>query len=128
MEPLPRAMLEIMRDRSLASILPLVVASVACSSKRSANDEPTPDACVGIRARFNAEYARRTDTCQAASDCACYNPVGGKELGCGGVTDAATAKRLEAIQADFFAASCEFETHCAAWICAPRCESGHCSR
>jgi hypothetical protein len=39
-----------------------------------------------------------------------------------------TAKRLEAIQAEFSAASCEFEVDCAASVCAPRCNSGRCSR
>jgi hypothetical protein len=97
------------------------VAPAAATTPASAN------ACADIRARFNAAHAKRTDTCSADSDCACFNPVGGPQLGCGGVTDAATSKKLGAIEAEFHAASCPWTHNCAAWACAPKCVAGRCS-
>jgi hypothetical protein len=86
------------------------------------------DPCPAIRARFAAALAARTDACKTDGDCACYNPVGGDDEGCGGVTDAPTAKQLETIEAEFHAASCRFTHNCAAWQCAPKCKAGRCGR
>jgi hypothetical protein len=120
----------------------VVVALAACSSKGQPAPDPMPapvvldatpapkpvDACADIRARFTAMYATRTDTCTTAADCGCYNPVGGPEMGCGGVTDATTVAKLGAIQQEFHAAGCQFTHDCAAWQCDPKCTAGRCSR
>jgi hypothetical protein len=66
----------------------------------------TGGSCADIRARFNAAHAARTDVCKSDGDCGCFNPVGGPQLGCGGVTDAATVAKLSVIEAEFHAASC----------------------
>lgn len=93
-----------------------------------AGDAATLDPCADIRARFNAVHAARTDTCKSAGDCACFNPVGGPQLGCGGVTDATTAKKLAAIEAEFHAASCPWTHNCGPWKCEPQCVAGRCTR
>ena len=88
----------------------------------------TSDTCAAIRARFNAVHAARTDDCVSDADCGCFNPVGGPHLGCSGVTDVATANKLQDIQREFHAASCPWTHNCAAQLCAPKCRSGRCSR
>lgn len=109
----------------------VVLASASACDRAPATREPPSaaggNACADIRARFNAEHAKRTDACSANSDCGCFDPVGGPALGCGGVTDSATSKKLDAIEAEFHAASCPWTHQCAASVCAPKCVAGRCS-
>ena len=112
---------------------------VACSSKSpppspapvgsgsSAGSAVATDPCVAIRARFAAALATRTDTCTTAADCVCYNPVGGSDEGCGGVTDAGTGAKLAALQKEFDTAACHYTHNCAAWSCVPVCTAGRCA-
>lgn len=81
--------------------------------------------CADIGARFASELAKRTDTCSADRDCACYGAEGG---GCGGVTDGATADRLRPISAEFHAEKCRYEVNCAPWACEPKCVRGKCQK
>jgi hypothetical protein len=91
----------------------------------AAQDVPPPDdRCAAIRARFTAVHAERTDTCKQDADCACFNPVGGPALGCGGVTDAKTGAELAAIEREFHAASCEWTHQCGPSRCDPQCRAG----
>jgi hypothetical protein len=83
------------------------------------------DRCADIRARFNAELAKKSDACTTAADCACYGAEGG---GCGGVTDSATARRLAPISEEFHKENCRYTALCAAWSCAPKCVNGLCRR
>jgi hypothetical protein len=86
---------------------------------------PAADPCAAITGRFRDALAGATGTCKADAECAYYNPVIA-EAGCGGVTDAAAAKRLGAIEAEFHAAKCQWPHQCAAQVCAPKCVDGRC--
>lgn len=81
--------------------------------------------CSELRGRFAAELAKQSGSCSTDADCACHGAEGG---GCGGVTDAETARRLEPIAKEFHAAGCNYEVQCAAWMCRPKCVSGRCSQ
>lgn len=121
--------------RVLVLVLVAAVAS-ACGAKSestppqgsgSAPPKAEPaDPCDAIRGRFNATHAARKDTCTTDTDCACYNPVGGPQLGCGGVTDAATAAKLAEIEKEFHAARCAWTHQCGARVCTPKCNAGRC--
>jgi hypothetical protein len=110
---------------------PVVPASPPAPAPSPATTPAAPPAdagdarCADIRARFNAELAKRTDRCSAAADCACYGAEGG---GCGGVTDRATADRVRPISEEFHAAKCRYQVHCAPWACEPKCQNGRCVR
>jgi hypothetical protein len=108
------------RHALVTIVIAALVAVCAC-------DRLAVTPCASIRARFNEAHAKRTDTCSTNSDCACFNPVGGPQLGCGGVTDAATSKKLDAIEAEFHAASCPWTHQCPASACMPKCVSGRCA-
>lgn len=84
--------------------------------------------CEDIRSRFRATLAKRTDACKTAADCGCYNPVGGPDEGCGGVTDNATIAKLDVLQREFEKVPCAWTHQCGAWACAPRCDAGRCMR
>lgn len=89
-------------------------------------DGDTP-ACADVRRRFSETLAKATGACATAADCGCYDPVAAG-LGCGGVTDAATAKALRDVEAELHANRCRWPHSCGPWACAPRCESGRCAR
>lgn len=121
-------------------LLCLLVLATACGAEPAATPAPeasgssfglpTPsvlaaDPCEPHRAAFRAALAGATGTCTRAEDCGCFNPVV-EEAGCGGITDAATAARLGAIQGDYFRAGCAWPHACAAWSCEPTCRAGRC--
>jgi len=83
--------------------MPLPAITTSATAAASSSAAPAPDRCEDIRKRFNDTLATRTDACTKDADCACYGAVGG---GCGGVTDAKTAKLLEPIEAEFHAEKC----------------------
>jgi hypothetical protein len=103
---------------------PLKTPPTATTPAPAASD-PQAAKCNDIKQRFRDELAKKTDNCASAKDCACYGAEGG---GCGGVTDSATAKRLEPISSEFHANKCRYDVLCAAWACAPQCNNGRCSR
>jgi len=89
---------------------------------------PTPatvDPCSVHTASFRAALASASGACTTSIDCACYNPVVG-EAGFGGVTDAATAARLGAIEAAFHVDGCPWPHLCEATACNPVCVAGRC--
>lgn len=105
---------------------PVAPAPAITAPRVDAAGTPDADACVAIRARFAQVLAARTDRCDTDADCACYNPVGGPDEGCGGVTDATTARALAAIEVEFHAAKCPWTHNCGAWGCAPTCDQHRC--
>jgi len=87
----------------------------------------TADPCSVHAASFRAALASASGACTTSTDCACYNPVVG-EAGCGGITDAATAARLGAIEAAFHADACPWPHLCGATACNPVCVASRCQR
>jgi hypothetical protein len=106
---------------------PGAAALPATAPPRATAAGDAPDVCAGIRRRFDAALAARTDSCSTAADCGCYNPVGGPHLGCGGVTDTATVAKLAEIEQEFHARRCAWTHNCAAWTCAPACVNKRCT-
>lgn len=83
------------------------------------------DPCTAHQAAFRAALASASGTCTTDTECGCFNPVVG-EAGCGGITDAATAARLGAIEADFHRDGCPWPHLCGPWACTPVCREGRC--
>jgi hypothetical protein len=65
-------------------------------------------------------------SCTTDTGCTCFNGGVSPKYGCGGVTDKATATKIEAIAREFAAGSCKSGINCAAWSCQPICTAGKC--
>ena len=65
-------------------------------------------------------------TCRTDADCECFQGGVSPQSACGGVTDHATAAKLEKLRADYESGICN-ALSCAGWICKPACSSGHCA-
>lgn len=87
----------------------------------------TPGPCGVHETAFRAALASASGACASDSDCACYSPVV-EEAGCGGVTDAATARALSRIQEAWHADGCRWPRQCGPSRCDPICRDGHCAR
>jgi len=88
----------------------------------------TPPGPFGVHeTAFRAAPASPSGTCQSDSDCACYSPVV-EEAGCGGVTDARTARALSRIQDAWHAEGCRWPRQCGPSRCDPVCSDGQCAR
>jgi hypothetical protein len=106
---------------------PAATTSPAAATSPDAAAAAAAGPCTALAARFKHAVDTAPGSCATAADCACYNPVAAG-LGCGGVTDRTTSATLATIEAEFHAAKCSWPLECAAWNCAPRCQSGHCTR
>jgi hypothetical protein len=119
------------RATIVAMTIAVVVAVATACSKHEAPrpgdvDVPPPTpACPAIASRFRDTLAHAPGTCHVDADCGCYDPVV-EEVGCGGVTDRATATRLQAIEAEFLGVGCPWPHLCAAIACTPVCHEGRC--
>lgn len=100
-----------------------IEAEPEAEAERSA--PPAADACAVHAAEFRRAMARATGQCSADTDCGCFDPVVG-EAGCGGITDRATADRLQEIERAFHASSCPWPHQCGPWRCEPVCRDGRC--
>lgn len=93
-------------------------------------DEPIPDPithpCVVKTAQLEIALAAASGKCTTKADCDCYPGGYSRKGGCGGVTDAATAKKLHAIAAELASMSCPKNLHCGPRPCAPTCVDGRC--
>jgi hypothetical protein len=96
----------------------------ACSRAPSA----ASTGCVSIVERFAAEATRAgAGTCQQDGDCRCFPGGISAAHGCGGISDATTVTRLEALAAEYAAAKCRSAIQCAGWSCTPACVAGRCT-
>lgn len=116
--------------RALCLTVWLLACGTDAAPPPSTPSEPPPtavvDPCTLHRAAFRAAMATATGTCIADADCGCFNPVV-EEAGCGGITDAATAARMAAIEADFHRDGCPWPHLCGPWACTPVCREGRCA-
>ena len=134
---------------SCAALVMMVAATAACGSEASSAPPVTPQpsvppsidtpplttevpaptsatgACVVHQDAFRVALASATGTCATNDDCGCYNPVIA-EAGCGGITDAATASRLRAIEDAWRSDGCQWPHQCGPWSCEPVCREGRC--
>jgi hypothetical protein len=92
---------------------------------RRAEAQTTGARCAELQQRFAQVLAAAPGRCRDASECGCYNPVA-PGTGCGGVTDALTARRLGEIQAEFLGAGCRWPVQCGPQACRPQCVAGRC--
>ncbi len=122
-----------MRRAAIFGVLGCLVACGSPAREPAARHEVTrPSApivaarCDAHHAAFRAAMATATGRCASDAECACFNPVV-EEAGCGGISDAATAATLSAIEVAFHADACEWPHQCAAWACEPVCREGRCT-
>jgi hypothetical protein len=101
------------------------------ASSSGGTEEPTPDPithpCVVAAAQYSIAIDESTADCRSDADCGCYQGGIGKG-GCGGVLNKKSVKKLDAIAKQFHEMKCPVTTHCAPWICKPRCEGGACRK
>lgn len=95
-------------------------------------DGPPPTAEAGIScdargAEIDKVLASGSPKCTTDKDCACFRGGVSKAQPCGGITDAKTNARFEALAKDWSAAGCKLEgIACPAWVCATTCNDGTC--
>jgi hypothetical protein len=99
--------------------------SLGSTAPRPARAEPDPARCEEIAQQFVRRLEQAPGTCATDRDCACFAPVHAR-LGCGGVTDAETARALNEIQQVFRQARCPWPRQCAPYACTARCVAGRC--
>jgi hypothetical protein len=87
----------------------------------------TPGPCGVHETAFRAALASATGACHRDDDCACYSPVV-EEAGCGGITDARTARTLSRIQDAWQSDGCRWPRQCGPSRCEPVCREGRCVR
>ena len=87
----------------------------------------TPGPCGAHETAFRAALASATGACRQDDDCACYSPVV-EEAGCGGITDARTARTLSRIQEAWQSDGCRWPRQCGPSRCEPVCREGRCVR
>ena len=91
---------------------------------------PTPDPithpCVVTAAQFDRELDAADTSCKTDADCDCYPGGVTKQAGCGGITGAASAKKLHELAKAFREDGCKPVKQCAPRACEPRCIEGKC--
>lgn len=71
--------------------------------------------------------ATATRKCQTNADCVCFRGGVSKKEPCGGITDAKTNQRFEALAKEWVASGCKKEeVMCPAMVCASTCNKGTC--
>lgn len=115
-----------------AAALAALVALAGCG--RSSESPPAKpadaaplDACGRIAATWRAGLAGATNACATPRDCNCWQSIAG-DLGCGGMTDAVTAKRLRTLRQDYLAAGCKVDISCPLFACEAECVDGICRK
>ena len=73
------------------------------------------------------EVAKLPSRCTEDADCTCYNGGVRDVTNCGGVSERATASRMNALTDELRKARCSPSVACAASVCSARCVSGVCS-
>lgn len=86
--------------------------------------------CPAVLAEFDETLATSTSECSRDLDCLCFADGLARARGseCGGVVDAKTGKKLEAIARKAKKDNCSNGSMCEPWTCAPVCEGGRCQK
>ncbi len=100
---------------------PTAVAEAAAPSGSSAATAPP---CGSTLASYDALVASG-GACTADADCTCFNGGVSTKTPCGGVTDKATAVKLETLTTDYESGHCN-GLSCAAYTCIAACNAGRC--
>jgi hypothetical protein len=83
--------------------------------------------CADRAGEIDKALAAGTRKCAADQDCACFRGGVSKKDPCGGITDAKTNARVEALAKEWTAAGCKSENvMCPAMVCEPKCNAGTC--
>jgi hypothetical protein len=88
--------------------------------------DPITHPCVVKTAQLEVALAGASGKCASNADCDCYPGGYSRKGGCGGVTDAQTAKKMHAIVAELASMSCPKNLHCGPRPCTPTCVDGRC--
>jgi hypothetical protein len=110
-----------------ARTLLVVGAMVACrkpSPSATTTTDVVPASCASTVAAYDGLVAAG-GACSADADCACFNGGVSTKSACGGVTDHATAAKLEKLTTDYEHGRCD-ALSCAATLCSPACSAGRC--
>lgn len=95
----------------------------------ASRDVPPPSAqeevCLTLQRAFQARLDQATGACVTDMDCGCYRGVA-PGLGCGGVSDFATATALSSLTTQFEGAGCAFPSACEPTLCVTACTDGRC--
>ncbi|HEY1957104.1 MAG TPA: hypothetical protein VGH28_15900 [Polyangiaceae bacterium] len=106
----------------------IVLACVACRQAPRApraDAGASPAACASTLASYDALVVAG-GACSVDADCECFQGGVSTKSACGGVTDRATATKLEALRAEYEHASCD-ALSCAASLCRPVCVGERCT-
>lgn len=115
----------------------------AAPSATSASDKPAESAepvaaappkelkgCEKVLHDFDEALSAATFACSKDTDCKCYGAGLSKTPGseCGGIVEAQTAKKLDALTKDAKKDGCGTMAQCEPWSCEPICDNGRCQR
>lgn len=112
--------------RSLAAVA--LVVAVACQKSAAPSYDAgvtTTTSCSSIVASYDALVASG-GACASDADCTCFKGGVSLTTPCGDVTDKATSAKLDKLVTDYESARCN-SLMCAASVCTPSCNSGHCA-
>lgn len=111
------------------------VCTPSCQAGKCTNAPPPsapvkPEAGVSCDAQMTEierVLASATRKCTTDKDCACFRGSVSKTSPCGGITDAKTKERFDALAKDWAANGCKLENlMCPAMVCEPACNAGTC--
>lgn len=84
--------------------------------------------CDARLAEIDKVLAAATRKCATNKDCVCFRAGVSKKEPCGGITDAKTNARFEAVAKEWSAAGCKKEeVMCPAMVCESQCVNGTCA-
>ena len=87
-------------------------------------DAAPASSCASVVASYDGLVASG-GACASDGDCECFQGGVSPKSACGGVTDRATAAKLETLRADYEHGACD-ALSCAGWVCTPACRAGKC--
>jgi hypothetical protein len=100
----------------------------ACREGKCTSAQPEVGVtCDARTAEIDKVLASATRKCTADKDCACFRGGVSKSEPCGGIVDAKTNARFEALAKEWSGAGCKNEgVMCPAVVCATTCNKGTC--
>jgi hypothetical protein len=115
----------------MRSLVALAAVAIACqkppapiASEAAAPVSSSSSSCASTVASYDALVAAG-GACASDADCLCFNGGVSQKTPCGGVTDKASAAKLDKLVGDYESGHCD-SLMCAAQICTPSCNAGKC--